>query len=135
MAQLGYVKVNPRELEVKPPERIKVGPEAYRDFPFTLPFSPCVSRHIHNNRCNLKCIRCFSGGGSSSSELSFGELKSIFDQLERMGVLEVGMNGGEQFLYPRIHEILRDLKSRRFRKVILTNGTLLDREDTASKRV
>lgn len=131
MAWLGYVKVNLRENEIKPLERIRIDPEAYRTFPLPFLSAPASVDIFITGRCNLRCVHCFSSDGGSSTELSFGELKSIFDQLERIGVLEVRINGGEPFLHPNIREILMNLKSRRFRKVILTNGTLLDEESVS----
>jgi radical SAM protein with 4Fe4S-binding SPASM domain len=45
-----------------------------------------------------------------------------------MGVFEVRINGGEPLSHREIRRILPNLKQRRFRKVMLTNGTLLDEE-------
>jgi MoaA/NifB/PqqE/SkfB family radical SAM enzyme len=80
-------------------------------------------------RCNLKCVHCFSTRDTEEpSELSSKELALIFDQLEELRVFEVRINGGEPLMHPDIDKILKDLKQRRFRKVILTNGTLIDSE-------
>jgi MoaA/NifB/PqqE/SkfB family radical SAM enzyme len=51
--------------------------------------------------------------------------------MERMGVLEVLLNGGEPLLHPHIKEILLDLTERRFRKIIITNGTLFNEKITS----
>lgn len=53
-------------------------------------------------------------------------MESIFDQVESLGVFEVRITGGEPLLHAEIDEVLADLQRRRFRKVILTNGILLD---------
>ncbi len=75
-------------------------------------------------KCNLRCVHCFSST-KETVDLSLDALESIFNQLEAMGVLEVRINGGEPFMHPDISKILQMLEHRRFRKVILTNGTLL----------
>jgi radical SAM protein with 4Fe4S-binding SPASM domain len=81
------------------------------------------------SRCNLKCIHCFSSRDAEQpSELSFEELATLFDQLEHLRVFEVRINGGEPLMHKDIDRIIKDLKVRRFRKVILTNGTLIDSE-------
>lgn len=53
-------------------------------------------------------------------------MRGLLDQLEELNVFEVRINGGEPLLHPDIDEILMTLKGKRFRKVILTNGTLLN---------
>jgi uncharacterized protein len=60
--------------------------------------------------------------------LSIQELKSIFNQLERMGVMEVRLTGGEPLLHPEIRTLLAIIQKKRFRKVMITNGTLLDED-------
>jgi radical SAM protein with 4Fe4S-binding SPASM domain len=97
---------------------------------FSLPIlsAPIIVDVFVTNRCNLDCVHCFSSEiDQSASELSIGELESVFVQLEELGVFEVRINGGEPFLHSNIHDILRILRGRRFKKVLLTNGTLLDR--------
>jgi radical SAM protein with 4Fe4S-binding SPASM domain len=124
--KLGYVQIDDGR-KVKPPERVDVDPKLYEGF--TVPFlsAPTSVDIFITSRCNLNCVHCFSMGGEGlMKELSLNELESTFDQMERMGVLEVRINGGEPFLHPEIGKILLTLKARRFRKVIITNGTLLD---------
>jgi radical SAM protein with 4Fe4S-binding SPASM domain len=43
-----------------------------------------------------------------------------------MGVLEVRLNGGEPFIHHDIDKILVNIAKRRFRRVMITNGTLID---------
>jgi len=129
MVKSGYVQVDADSSKVKPPERVKVISPPYNKFPLPFLSAPTSVDVFITSRCNLNCIHCFSGREEETiHELSVGELKSIFDQFEELGVFEVRINGGEPFLHPEIVEILRDLGERRFRKVILTNGTLLDEE-------
>ena len=129
MIRSGYVQLAADSFKVKPPERVKVVSSVYEKFPLPFLSAPTSIDVFVTSRCNLSCVHCFSSREEETiNELSADELKSIFDQLEKLGVFEVRINGGEPFLHPEICEILRDLGGRRFRKVILTNGTLLDEE-------
>lgn len=130
MLKSGYVKSTVEATGHKPPKRIKTGSELYGRFPVPFLSGPASVDVFITSQCNQHCIHCFSNDGGKTQELSFNDLESIFDQLENIGVLEVRINGGEPLSHREIRRILSSLKSRRFRKVILTNGTLLD-EDTA----
>ncbi|MBD3206949.1 radical SAM protein, partial [Candidatus Bathyarchaeota archaeon] len=83
------------------------------------------------DQCNLRCSHCFSHTGEAKGELSLDDVKLILDQLEELGVFEVRLNGGEPFSHPDIKGILRELSERRIRRVIITNGTFLDRDSVA----
>lgn len=132
MMKLGYVQVGADITKVKSPERFKVDPQLYSRFPIPFLSAPTSVDIFITSRCNLNCVHCFSRGGEGTiHELSLNDLESIFNQLERMGVLEVRINGGEPFLHPEINKILLTLKEKRFRRVILTNGILLDEERVA----
>ena len=129
MSRLGYVQMNADSFRIEPPERGKADPALYE--PFILPFlsAPTSVDLFITSRCNLNCVHCFSGTEDQvAHELSIEEVESVLDQLEKLGVLELRINGGEPLLHPRIDEILMTLKHRRLRTVILTNGTQLDEE-------
>jgi radical SAM protein with 4Fe4S-binding SPASM domain len=129
MTKSGYVQVNADLPKVKPPERVRVDPELYGRFPLPFLSAPASVDVFITSRCNLNCVHCFSGRDrAKQAELSLNDLKSIFSQLEQMGVLEVRINGGEPLLHREIAKILPTLSEKRFRKVILTNGTLLNEE-------
>jgi len=129
MVRSGYVQVDAESFGLKPPQRVRFVSSVYEKFPLPFLSAPTSVDVFITSRCNLNCVHCFSKREDETiHELSVGELKSIFDQFEKLGVFEVRINGGEPFLHPEICEILRDLGGRRFRKVILTNGTLLDEE-------
>lgn len=131
MIDLGYVHPVAAVDDSRLPESVKVDPELFRRFKVPFLSAPTSVDVFITNRCNLHCIHCFANGEiDNAQELSFGHLKSIFDQLEQMRVLEVRINGGEPLLHPEIREIFDDMVQRRFRKVMLTNGTMLDEETT-----
>jgi radical SAM protein with 4Fe4S-binding SPASM domain len=110
-----------------PSERAEIKREFFSRFPIPFLSAPSSVDVFVTSRCNLKCVHCFSAT-QQPTDLSLENLKSIFDQLEQMRVLEVRINGGEPLLHQSIGKILQMLENRRFRKVILTNGTLLSDE-------
>ena len=129
MAKGGYVKTVEDVLK-PPPERATIDSELYDQFPIPFLSAPISVDVFVTSRCNLRCVHCFSSReGKGNRDLSIQELKSIFNQLERMGVMEVRLTGGEPLLHPEVRTLLAIIQKKRFRKVLITNGTLLD-EDT-----
>ncbi|NWG09387.1 MAG: radical SAM protein [Nitrososphaerales archaeon] len=105
----------------------RVEPSSYEGFSCPFLSSPTTVDIFLTRACNLKCSHCFSEGGKPlKNELSFEEWISVLDQLEEMAVLQVRLNGGEPFMRRRIYDILSHLEHKRYRKVMLTNGTLLN---------
>jgi len=129
MLRLGYVQKDIQILKPRVPQRPEVSPTLYEQFPLPFLSAPTSVDLFITNQCNLRCVHCFSDSKEvDQTELPIEEIRSIIDQLERLGVLELRINGGEPLLHSRIHEILSFLKEKRIRKVILTNGTVLDSE-------
>jgi AdoMet-dependent heme synthase len=110
-----------------PPKRNKINPDNFSRFSIPFLSAPSSVDVFITGKCNLSCVHCFSST-KEPVDLSLDVLESIFNQLEAMGVLEVRINGGEPVLHPEISRILQMLEHRCFRKVILTNGTLLSDE-------
>lgn len=110
----------------KVPPRYKVELERFTGFQVPFLSAPNSIDIFITNRCNLKCLHCFSAKEEANADLPLCDLRRIFDELEMMGVFEVRLNGGEPLLHPEIEEILLDLKDRRLRRVLLTNATLLN---------
>jgi len=76
-------------------------------------------------RCNLKCRHCFIGE-SKPLDLPFEKIVNVLKEFEEMQGLRVLITGGEPLMhqdFDRINEILKDFA---FRKILFTNGTLLD---------
>ncbi|MEM2875787.1 MAG: radical SAM protein [Candidatus Bathyarchaeia archaeon] len=109
------------------PSRSMVNHSFFARFPIPFLSAPTSVDVFITSRCNLKCVHCFSAT-REAIDLPLQTLMSIFNQLEEMGVLEVRINGGEPLMHPNIGEVLEVLSSKMFRKVILTNGTMLDDE-------
>lgn len=84
---------------------------------------------IITENCNLNCKHCYiKAGKSGGREIAFGEIKDIFRQLHRMGVVEIEFSGGEPFYREDFLDILNLADSMGFVLKIDTNGTLLNEE-------
>jgi pyrroloquinoline quinone biosynthesis protein E len=126
MIKEGYVKTSEEVLN-PPPKRATIDPMLYDQFPIPFLSAPTSVDVFVTSRCNLRCVHCFSSREDKGNrDLSIQELESIFNQLERMGVMEVRLTGGEPLLHPEIGTLLSTIQKKRFRKVMITNGTLLD---------
>jgi radical SAM protein with 4Fe4S-binding SPASM domain len=105
---------------------VVIEPSLYERFAVPFLSAPSSADVFITDRCNLRCLHCFVGAeNDGSNELSLPHLRSIFDEFEKMRVLEVRINGGEPLLHSQITGVIDLLKGRRFRRVLLTNGTLL----------
>lgn len=77
--------------------------------------------------CNLRCKHCYRGE-SVAEEIVFLEKEyifNIFDELEKLGVVEVILTGGETFLHPDIFEILERATKKNFVVTVLSNGNYI----------
>lgn len=80
------------------------------------------------NRCNLKCKHCFviSGKCYKTQELSFKKIKKILKEFEKMQGLRVLITGGEPLLHSEFIKINDFIKGLAIRKILFTNGLLLN---------
>ena len=76
------------------------------------------------DRCNLKCRHCYIDE-EMKSELSSDEIKKALCEFEKMQGLRLLITGGEPLLHRQFAEINDMLPMFSFRKVLLTNGTLI----------
>lgn len=88
--------------------------------------------------CNLRCRHCYRGEDVSSREMSSVFMKKekifqILDEMEKMGVVEVFITGGEPFTHPDIWEILEYASSKNLIVTVLTNGNFLTDPETVKK--
>ncbi|MEO6693341.1 MAG: radical SAM protein, partial [Saprospiraceae bacterium] len=75
--------------------------------------------------CNLKCISC-SYREALPNEFTFGEIKTLAEQLNNFGLKHIVFSGGEPLLrrdFKQICELFVNNK-----KTLLTNGLLLEKK-------
>lgn len=98
-------------------------------------------------RCNLKCRHCYvvlpseardghrsklemgTNKDSGQRELSTKEVFVILDELAAAGCLNLGFTGGEPLIRKDIFDILRYAKCKGFNIILLTNGTLITKDN------
>lgn len=85
------------------------------------------------NQCNLRCLYCshFTSNGDVETALDKDEWDAFFEELGRLGVMRVILQGGEPFIRKDLSEIIESIVKNRMRFEILSNGTLITREMAA----
>ena len=76
------------------------------------------------DRCNLRCLHCYQGI-EGKGELTFTQIKSVLDDLEKLGSLKLTLTGGEPTLREDFIEIYFYCHQKKFATTLFTNGTLL----------
>ena len=79
------------------------------------------------DRCNLKCRHCFVGD-SQNNEISVVTVRKILDEFIQMQGLRVMITGGEPLMHRDFKQINDMLPDYGCRKVLFTNGLLLNRQ-------
>lgn len=81
-------------------------------------------------RCNFKCVHCYIPASlrSNQKELTTCQVKEILDQLASLGCLVIGFTGGEVFLRKDIFPVIEHACRLGMQVVVLTNGSLIDRD-------
>ena len=79
------------------------------------------------DRCNLKCRHCYIGK-KGHAELSMDRIRRILKEFEEIQGLRVLITGGEPLLHSKFDELNRMFHEFFFRKVLFTNGILLNKK-------
>lgn len=77
------------------------------------------------DKCNLKCKHCYIGK-PKNIELPIEEIKNVLEEFEKMQGLRVLITGGEPLLHSDFALLNQILPNYRLRKILLTNGLLLN---------
>ncbi len=78
-------------------------------------------------RCNLRCRYCFYAEEMAAhSDLPTSAWLALFDELGSLGLLDVGLTGGEVFTRPDLFDLIDRVIANRMRYSLCSNGTLLD---------
>lgn len=83
-------------------------------------------------KCNLNCSFCYANANKhlkiEKKILTLEDLSKIFDQLDNLGVMRVGFEGGEPFIREDWLNILKEADKHYFTYFINSNATLIDDE-------
>ncbi len=86
------------------------------------------------DKCNLRCRHCYIGE-SGSDELSLNEIRAVLSEFEAMQGLRVLITGGEPLLHSGFMDLNEMLPEFSLRKILFTNGALLDKGKIAQLKV
>jgi radical SAM protein with 4Fe4S-binding SPASM domain len=81
------------------------------------------------DNCNFRCRMCYMGPEiqkKAHRALKPAEFRKIVDLLEKDGLIELTLTGGEPLLNPDIAELLGMLREKNFFSAINTNGSVLN---------
>jgi SynChlorMet cassette radical SAM/SPASM protein ScmE len=84
--------------------------------------------------CNARCLYCYHFDDDvdrGPDDLPTSEWLRFFDELGRLGVMDVTLAGGEPFLRADLGDLIDGIVSNRMRFTILSNGALLTDEMAA----
>ena len=82
------------------------------------------------HRCNLRCAHCYLGDNAEAPSLSLADAVRITREFAAMGGLRLLISGGEPLLYGELESYLRQISGLPIRRVLFTNGTLINAENT-----
>jgi len=85
-------------------------------------------------RCNLSCRHCYLGK-PKNIELNFDSVRKILKEFEDVQGLRLIISGGEPMLYSSFWEFNNILPDYKFRKVLLTSGWFLGKEEALKLNV
>lgn len=94
--------------------------------PRPLPTPKTVNLSV-TGRCNLRCQYCFFANEMTAlADLPLQSHVDLFVELNRLGVMDVCLSGGEPFTRPDLFDLIDGVTANRMRYSILSNGTLID---------
>ncbi len=87
-----------------------------------------VAAHIYvTEKCNLRCAYC-TERDNRVPQPSLDDLRRWIDKLAALGVLRIGIQGGEPLLHPQLERVVRHIKDHGLGCSMASNGLLLTAE-------
>lgn len=80
------------------------------------------------DRCNLHCRHCYIGDGFLE-DLPLERILKVLKEFEAIQGLRLLLSGGEPMLHPHFWEINEALRDYPFRSIMLSNGTLITKDN------
>jgi radical SAM protein with 4Fe4S-binding SPASM domain len=103
--------------------------------PDTLPLEPSLRYLLVHltDRCTLRCRHCFVGA-QTGADLPLADLLRLAEEFAALQGLRFICSGGEPMLHRHFWRLNDRIPSFPFRSVLLTNGTMVDREAARALR-
>ncbi len=83
---------------------------------------------IFTAKCNLNCIHCYTSRFHKVQELTTNEKLKFIDEIGELGILYVGLSGGEPLIHPDFPLIVNRLRDYNISVTVVTNATVLTSE-------
>jgi radical SAM protein with 4Fe4S-binding SPASM domain len=80
------------------------------------------------HQCNLSCVHCYLGEPGASSGMPIADAVAVTRSFSDMGGLRLLISGGEPLLYKYLKPYLAEISGYKLRRVLLTNGTLINHD-------
>lgn len=81
------------------------------------------------HQCNLRCAHCYIGEQSHGAGMPLADAVAVTREFSDMGGLRLLISGGEPLVYQDLQPYLRQISGLKIRRVLLTNGTLVNSEN------
>jgi radical SAM protein with 4Fe4S-binding SPASM domain len=81
------------------------------------------------SRCNLRCLHCYLDEPVNMVEMTVDQAVSVAVEFSQLGGLRLLISGGEPLLYRGLRSFLEAVSNLKVRRVLLTNGTLINPEN------
>jgi radical SAM protein with 4Fe4S-binding SPASM domain len=107
-------------------------PVAVPDAPPLTPSLRYLLVHI-TDRCMLRCKHCFIGT-QTGTDLSLADVLQLADEFAALQGLRLIVSGGEPMMHRHFWRLNDRLPAYPYRSILLTNGTLLDKEAARALR-
>ena len=77
------------------------------------------------NQCNLKCRMCWKKKSKTVDNLDYKDFMIILNKIEKLSPAHIYLWGGEPLLHPKLTDIIKQIKRKKFICHLITNGVLL----------
>ena len=95
---------------------------------------PILLFNVHEN-CNCRCVMCDIWQREEGREIELEWLERQRSSIQRLGVKQVVLTGGEPLLHSRFNDLCVFLKELRIRITLLTTGLLLAKRSESVAKV
>lgn len=134
----GYTIGFPKNLITSIEPKIKYSTN-YDPYEFLIDEKPCLKYKRHNtvssitlmlnNICTTSCYYCYANKNNPMNcNIPFQRIKELVDEAKKLNVISFDLIGGEVFLYPYWHELIKYLINNGFFPFVSTKKILTDNE-------
>lgn len=95
-------------------------------------YSPFLTQMVVTRRCNLSCAYC-NEYDQVSDPVPYETLTARIDKIKALGCFALELTGGEPMMHPRIFDLIRYSRDKRFTKTMMISNAFLFNEAKVGK--